>query len=44
VVCVVDFQLIGGQLYKLGPNEILRRYVLEHEQSMILSEAHEGVA
>jgi len=43
VVYIVDFQLIVGQLYKLGPYEILRRYVLEHERSMILAEAHEGL-
>ena len=43
MVCATDFQLIVGQLYKLGPDEILRRYVLEHERSMILREAHEGV-
>ena len=44
MVCAADFQLIGGQLYKLGPDEILRRYVLEHERSLILAEAHKGVA
>jgi hypothetical protein len=31
VVHATDFTLIAGQLYKLGPDEILRRYVLEHE-------------
>ena len=40
----VDFQLITRQLYKMGPDEILRRYVLEHEQPMILNKAHAGVA
>ena len=44
VVSVADFQLIGGKLYKLGPDDILRRYVLEHERSLNLTEAHEGVA
>lgn len=44
VVCVADFQLIGGRLYKLGLDEILRRYVLEHETPLILAEAHEGIA
>jgi len=28
----------------LGPDEFLRRYVLEHERSVILAEAHEGIA
>ena len=32
IVKVADFTLIAGQLYKLGPYEILRRYVLEHER------------
>ena len=31
VVRASDFTLIAGQLYKLGPNEILCRYVLENE-------------
>jgi hypothetical protein len=29
VVHVVDFSLIVGQLYKMGPDEILRRCVME---------------
>ena len=37
------FTMIVGKLYKLGPNEILRRYVLNHERSMILIEAHVGI-
>ena len=44
VVRAADFTLIARQLYKLGPDEILRRYVLEHEQRRILEEAHVGVA
>jgi len=44
VVCATDFQLIVGQLYKLGPDEILRRYVLEHERPFIIEESHEGLA
>ena len=44
VVHAVDFTLIVGQLYKLGPDEILRRYVLEHERRSILEEAHARVA
>ena len=39
-----DFMLIARQLYKLGPDEILHRYVLEHERRRILEEAHFGVA
>ena len=39
-----DFHLIVGQHYKLGPEEILRRCVLPHEQGHILKEAHAGVA
>ena len=31
VVRIANFTLIVGQLYKLGSNEILYRYVLEHE-------------
>ena len=44
VVKVADFTLIAGKLYKLGPYEILRRYVLEHERTMILDEAHASIA
>ena len=39
-----DFTLIAGQLYKLGLDEILHKYVLEHERRIILEEAHVGVA
>ena len=31
VVKATDFTIIAGQLYKLGPNEILRWNVLTHE-------------
>jgi hypothetical protein len=37
------FSLIAGQLYKMGPGEILRRCVMEAERPMILVEAHEGI-
>ena len=43
-MCVANFTLITGQLYKLGPDEILCRYVLEHERRRILEEAHVVVA
>jgi hypothetical protein len=44
VVCVADFSLIVSQLYKLGPDEILRRCLMEIERPLILPEAHEGIA
>jgi hypothetical protein len=43
VVRVADFSLIVGQLYKMGPDEILRRCVMEAEQPLILAESHEGI-
>jgi hypothetical protein len=44
VVHASDFQLIDGKLYKMGPDEILRRCVMEAERPLILEEAHEGIA
>ena len=44
VVCVADFSLIARHLYKMGPDEILRRCVMEVERPLILAEAHEGIA
>ena len=38
------FQLINGLLYKMGPDHILRRCVLEEEVPRVLKEAHEGPA
>jgi len=38
----LDYQLIADQLYKLGPDEILRRYVVDHEKAAVLEEAHGG--
>jgi hypothetical protein len=43
VVRTVDFSLIDGKLYKMGPDEILRRCVMEVERPLILAEAHEGI-
>ena len=43
VVKAADFTTITGQLYKLGPYEKLRWYVLTHEQCLILQEAHAGI-
>jgi hypothetical protein len=31
VVCATEFSLIAGQLYKMGPDEILRRCFMEAE-------------
>ena len=44
VVRAAEFTLIVGQLYKMGPDEILRKCVLEHEKPLILAEAHSGAA
>jgi hypothetical protein len=44
VVRATDYQLIAGHLYKMGTDNILRRYMLEHEHPRILAEAHEGLA
>ena len=44
VVKDFDFQLIAGHLYKMGPNEILRRCVLPNEEEKILEEAHASIA
>jgi hypothetical protein len=43
VVRAADFSLIAGQLYKMGPDEILRICVMEVERPLILAEAHEGI-
>jgi hypothetical protein len=43
VVRVADFSLIVGQLYKMGPDEILMRCVMETERPLILTKAHEGI-
>jgi hypothetical protein len=44
VVCTAEFSLIAGQLYKMGPDEILRRCVMEVERPLILTKSHEGIA
>lgn len=44
MVCVADFSVIAGHLYKMGTNEKMRRYDPEFERSSILTEAHGGVA
>jgi hypothetical protein len=43
VVEVADYQLIVGNLYKLGANNILRRCVMDHERPIILAEAYQGI-
>jgi hypothetical protein len=43
VVRAADYQLIAGQLYKLGLDSILRCCVLDHERPDILWECHSGV-
>lgn len=42
VVCTAEFSIIAGHLYKMGFDEILRRYVPEFERSSILADAHGG--
>jgi hypothetical protein len=44
VVCATDYQLIVGQLYKLGLDNILWCCVLDHERPNILWECQSGVA
>jgi hypothetical protein len=44
VVRVADFSLIVGQLYKMGPDKILRRCVMEENRPLILTKAHESIA
>ena len=44
VVKAVDYTLIAGHLYKLGPDEILRRCVFDHERKWVMVEAHAGVS
>lgn len=43
VVCLVDFSVIEGHLYKIGKNKILRQYVPDFERNCILVEGHGGV-
>jgi len=44
LVCATNFYVIIVNLYKMGSDEIIRRYVLDFEQGSILVEAHGGVA
>lgn len=43
VVKATNFTIIAGQLYKLGPDQILIQYVLTHERPLILQQAHAGI-
>ena len=43
VVKAANFTLIVGQLYNMGPNEILCQCVFEHERHWITCEAHVDV-
>eukprot|EP00253_Pinus_taeda_P036123 PITA_36123 len=44
VVQTTNFSVIVGHLYKMGNDEILRKYVPEFERGQILTEAHGGAA
>jgi hypothetical protein len=44
VVWVADYQLIAGHLYKMGADNISRRYVIEHKRPRVLRKSHEGIA
>jgi len=43
VVKEKNYQIIIGNLYKLGADGILRCCILEHERTTILEEAHRGI-
>lgn len=43
VIMVVDFFVIVGQLYMMGSDEFLRRYVPKCERHNVLAKAHGGV-
>ena len=44
VVIAADFTLIAGHLYKLGPDEVLRRCVMPYGKQAIIREAHSYTA
>jgi len=43
VVHAAYFSFIPGHLYKMGSDELLRRYVLDFERRSILVDAHWGI-
>ena len=38
------YQLIAGQLYTMGLDQILRHCILDHERECVLWECHAGIA
>ena len=42
VVKASEYMLITGQLYKLGPDEILCRCIINHEIQWVVAEVHGG--
>jgi len=44
VVRASNYQLIAGKFYKLGPDDILHRCILDHEKTSVLEEAHGGLS
>jgi len=36
------FTIIHGYMYKMGPDDILRRCSIEHSRESIINEAHAG--
>ena len=44
VVKAADYTLIVGQLYKLGPDEILRRCIFDHERQWVMAKVHGSVS
>lgn len=42
VMKVSLFTIMNGYLYKMGPGDVLRRCVLDHEKWAIVEEAHVG--
>jgi hypothetical protein len=43
VVRATNYQLIALNLYKMGTDSILRKYVLEQERPRVLAKSHEGI-
>ena len=41
---VAPYSLINGFLYQMVLDDILKRYILEHERDNIMYEAHYGLA
>ena len=43
VVKAANYTLIMRQLYKLGPDEILRRCIFDHERKWVMAKVHASV-